>query len=79
MTAPYIGFGNDKLEKLSDAKKGMLIECLKCGGEHSLECGKSDGKEDDTIMFYECNGHIYLGAVAGKLVANVKPCCSGRI
>jgi hypothetical protein len=62
------------------AKKGMLIECKRCGKDHRLETGKDDtGEESELIMFYHCDNKIYLGAVAGKLVCNVKPACSGKI
>lgn len=78
---PYIGFGNDKLAKLPKAEKGMLIECLNCGKDHPLQCVKDTeaGQESSTLMFYECGEKLYLGAVAGRLVFNAKPSCSGEI
>lgn len=81
MAVSYVGFGNDKLEKLPGVKAGDKIECLNCGGEHSLEAGTVDGKPDaeEIVLFYKCATKLYLGAVAGRLVANVKACCSGKI
>ena len=80
MSIPYIGFGNDQLEKMPIAEEGMLIECKKCGKDHPLKCGKDEkGDKSNLLMFYNCMDKIYLGALAGKFVFDVKPACSGGI
>lgn len=79
MSTPYIGFSNDALSKLPKVSKGQLIKCDKCKKCHRLECGTSDGKESDTIMFYKCGEDSYLGAVAGRLVAGLKADVNGEV
>ena len=79
MTIPYIGFGNDELADLATIKEGDEVMCPRCNGRHRLVGGTSEGKRTTLLMFYECNGATYLGALNGKLVAHVKPSISGEI
>lgn len=76
MSTPYIGFGNDKLNKLPKVQVGSLVQCTHCGKDHPLEpC--DDGST--LLMFYRCGGETYLGAVDGRLTAGIKPDVSGNI
>ena len=80
MGTPYVGFGNDTLDKLPPAKKGDMVFCSNCGGEHPLECGTDeDGNESNLLMFYKCGEESFLGAVAGKCVILKKSDVSGEI
>ena len=76
MSIPYIGFGNDTLSKLPVVKKGDEIHCPRCNERHLL-WGADDGSE--LIMFYDCGGKTYLGAVNGRLVVHQKPDASGSL
>ena len=64
-----IGFGNDELAKLPRVKDGDLIKCPHCGAAHPLECATENGQPTDLLMFYTCGDKLYMGAVAGRLVA----------
>lgn len=79
MSTPYIGFGNDTLNKLPKCKKGDMVFCVNCGGEHPLECGTSEDKECDLLMFYKCGDKTYLGAVDGRCTVLQKADVSGQI
>jgi hypothetical protein len=80
MDTPYIGFSNDTLQKLPKVNKGDKVFCIKCGGEHPLECGTdSKGHESSIIMFYKCGDTAYLGAVDGCCTVLKKADVSGRI
>jgi len=79
METPYIGFSNETLSKLPPVKKGDMVFCSNCGNQHPLECGTVNGKEDTTLMFYNCGEESFLGAVAGKCVVLKKADVSGTI
>ena len=79
MTEPYVGFGDDKLKKCPAAHDGMEIECFRCGKTHTLKMHDSDQGTKTVMGTYRCGGKAYLGAVMGKLVANVNPCVKGKI
>ena len=78
---PFIGFGNDTLATLPDAKEGQLVPCAKCGKQHALECSTESktGKKSELLMFYKCGKTSYLGAIGGKLIVNKKADVSGKI
>jgi hypothetical protein len=68
---PFIAFGNDELSKMSVVKKTDKITCPKCGKKHKLECAtNSEGQKTDLLMFYNCGGKSYLGAISGRLIPN---------
>lgn len=71
MSTPYVCFGNETLDKLPEVREGDIVKCDKCGEGHKLECGTSDGKKSDVLMFYKCGENTYLGAIDGKCVVNV--------
>lgn len=73
---PYIGYGNDTLEKLPSVFPGYKFKCPRCGEEHELEAA-DDGRF--LIGFYRCGGQAYLGAVNGRLVVKAKVDVSGKI
>ena len=75
----YVGFGNDTLSKMPKVADGDPIICPKCQGVHKLEAAMSDGHKTVLLMFFSCSGKQYLGAVEGRLVAGIKPDCSGAI
>lgn len=80
MSTPYIGFENNTLDKLSSVKKGDMVFCKNCGGEHPLECCIDEsGVESDSLMYYKCGEKTFLGAIDGKCTASKKADCSGRI
>jgi len=76
---PYIGFGNDTLDQQPSVKRGDLIICPICENRHKLEGTESEDGVKDLILFYKCGEKLRLGAVDGKLVANLKVDCSGEI
>lgn len=71
---PYIGFSGDTLSKQPEAKPGDRIPCPNCGGTHPLEPA-DDGST--TVLFYRCADKLYLGALGGRVVVNVKADFSG--
>ena len=79
MATPFIGFGNDTLAKMPKVADGDPIICPRCQGVHKLQCGTSEGVKSDLLMFYDCDGKGYLGAVDGRLIAGVKPDVSGQV
>ncbi len=78
---PYIGFGNETLNKLPTVLAGDKIECVKCGGEHELlpPDGWKEGDEQPIVLFYKCDDKSYLAAIAGKLIINVRSDVSGSL
>lgn len=76
MSTPYIGFGNDTLGKMPQVAIGDQIICPQCQCVHKLE---GDDNGGDLLMFYRCGESSYLGAVARKLVAGLKPDVSGSV
>jgi len=77
---PYIGFGNDTLDKCPVLAIGQNIICPHCEERHRVYGGKDeDGKEQDTLMFYKCGEHIYICGVHGRSVLGVKPDASGKL
>lgn len=80
MKTPYVGFSHDTLDEPRRAKEGDMVFCSLCGGRHALECC-ADEKEEKTdfLMVYKCGERIMLGALAGRLVANVRPDISGKL
>ena len=82
MSTPYIGFGNDTLNKLPLVKEGEEVPCSGCEGMHPLVCAKNEqGEKSNLLMFYDCpvTGKSYLGAVAGRLTMFKKPDVAGSI
>jgi hypothetical protein len=75
---PYIGFGNETLEKLPCVKAGDEIPCSQCGRTHILQAGTgADGQPSEGLLFYKCGDTSYLGAVKGRVVTWRKPDVSG--
>jgi hypothetical protein len=67
----FVAFGNDELGKR--VKKGQLVQCESCKGMHELQAG-IDGrtnKESSIVLYFNCGGSGYLGAVDGRLVPGV--------
>ena len=78
---PYIGFGNETLEKQPVVHAGDKIRCDKCGQLHELRGGTENGKPSEFLLFYTCPAtqKDYLGAVQNRLVTALKPDVSGAI
>lgn len=77
---PYIGFGNDTLEKLPPLNVNDRIKCPHCGGQHIVEGGKDrDGKETNTVLFYTCGEQVYLAGIAGRCTIGQDADVSGEI
>lgn len=74
MSAPYIGYGNDTLQRLPIAKTGDLLVCPSCGKQHALE-----GEPTGLILHFRCGEVTMLGAVNGRLVVGVKPDVAGQV
>lgn len=78
---PFIGFGNETLDKLPPVSVGDKIECVKCGGEHEL-LPTDDWKPGDgepILLYYKCGDKAFIAALAGKLIVNVRVDVSGRM
>lgn len=70
MPDDYFAIGNDELQKMPPLKIGEAILCPHCGEAH-IVCGGTNtrtGKEDDTLLFYTCDGVSYLAGVKGTNV-----------
>ena len=79
MSIPYVGFGNDTLDKQPPLKKGDSVNCPNCKKIHPVECGTSDGKESDLLLFYRCGNKSYLAGINGKSIVGIKVDISGSI
>lgn len=81
VSTPYIGFGNDTLERQPEVRIGSRIRCPKCKRFHKLmPFHKSwNGVEPAPLAFYLCKKQPYLGAVNGRLIAGLKPDVSGEV
>ncbi len=76
----FIGFGDATLLSLVEVSKGDPIVCPRCEGIHELRCGKdADGDECCLLMYYVCEGGVYLGAINGRLIVGIKPDSSGTV
>jgi len=64
----FFAIGNDELEKCPPAQKGDSIDCPRCGQQHLLECAKTETGEDNDMLFYHCDGKLFLAGLNGKLV-----------
>jgi len=78
MNTPYVGYGNDTLDRCPEAAAGDLITCASCGGTHPLEPPDSD-PGDTGLLFYRCGDQSFLGAVRNRLVVGVKADVSGSL
>lgn len=76
---PYVGFGNDTLDKRLPLERDDLIDCPICKGVHPVKNGTVDGKESHLLLFYKCGEKIYLAGIAGKSVIGIKADVSGHI
>lgn len=73
---PFVAFSNDTLDRQPRVHKGDIVECPHCGGEHIL-CACDDGSE--ILLFYNCGGDAYLGAIGGRLTIGTPADMSGRL
>ena len=73
---PFIGFSYDTLARQPSVHKGDMVECPNCGGEHALYGCAGIGL---TLLFYNCGGNAYLGAVNGRLTIGTPADISGRL
>ena len=76
---PYIGYGNDTLRKQPTVRKGDTVRCKKCGGEHTLFGGTSNGEETELLLAYRCGTTTYLAAINNKLIMDIPPDCKGEL
>lgn len=76
MTTPYIGFGNETLNKQRIVKPGDLIRCPSCKATHPLTTA-DDG--NDFLLFYKCGNASYLGAIAGRCIVDIPADVKGTI
>ena len=81
---PYIGFGNDELEKMAPVRE--TATCPGCGQSHTVEYGdevKKDGTKvpSKLLGFVKCGETLYLVALGGKAlhIEKNKPSVSGSI
>jgi hypothetical protein len=66
--------GNKELAEKPLVKKGQFITCPQCKKKHRLAAGKSraagekNWKVSTNVLWYKCNGQVYMGALAGRLL-----------
>ncbi len=78
MNIPYVGFSNDTLAQQPRISLGDKIKCPHCGEPHAIEGGKNeDGKETDLLLFFKCDGCLYLAGVDVRLTIDVESVVSG--
>ena len=73
MKTPYIGYGNDTLQRQPRVKAGDKIQCEHCDQQHVLE----DSDTPSILLFYKCGSKSYLAAINGQSIIGTKPDCSG--
>ena len=72
---PFVGFSNETLNRQPKVRKGDVVECPHCGGEHVLYgCTGSL-----TLLFYDCAGNAYLAAINGRLTIGTPADMSGHL
>jgi hypothetical protein len=76
MNTPYIGFGNDTLNKLPEVKIGDSFQCPDCNQIHWL---RGDDNGGNILLFYRCGEGIRLGAVNGRFIVYTQPDVSGEM
>ena len=71
---PFVSFGNDELENCITVEDGQQIPCPHCIGAHKLKSATDTetGKKTNLLMFFDCNGKTYLGAVNGRMVIGLR-------
>lgn len=47
---------------------GAFYKCKRCGKEHEIQFGTSDGKESKMAGFVDCGGKSYLVTINGCLI-----------
>ena len=72
---PYIGYTDETLRLLPDVGPGDMIRCDKCGQDHVLE---ADDDGSTLLLFYQCSGEDYVGAINGKSIVGQKPDARGK-
>ena len=73
---PFVGFSNETLNRQPKVRKGDVVKCPHCGGEHALQACDSGS---EILLFYKCSGNAYLGAVNGRLTIGTPADMSGRL
>jgi len=83
VSTPYVGFGNDTLEKSLPLEIGQEIRCPHCGERHVVEGGTNmkTGEVSDLVMGYYCpeTDSTYLAGVNGKSVMGLRADASGEV
>ena len=80
MSTPYVGFGNDSLDKQPKLSIGDKIICPRCKLIHQVKGARdSHGDETDLLLLYDCGGASYLAGVGGRSVVGVPSDCSGAL
>jgi len=83
VSTPYIGYGNDTLDRSLPLECGQMIHCPHCGEAHVVECGENmeTGEITDLIMGYYCpkQDKVYLAGVNGKSVMGISADVSGKV
>lgn len=74
MRIPYIGFGNETLDKLPPLADGDTITCPHCKGQHEVKDSDPPG-----MMTYRCGEDTYMAGIHGKCTVGVKPDVKGEI
>lgn len=58
-----------------EATEEDKVICVSCGKPHQLSQGKiNDMRIGDGLLFYNCGGDVYVGAINKKTVFGVKVC-----
>lgn len=63
---PFVAFSNNELKDKPEAT--THITCPICQEKHKIIYGKSDGKINKILGFYNCGKETYLATVENKLV-----------
>jgi hypothetical protein len=74
----YVGYSNSTLKTLPIAYAGDLIDCPHCFEKHELVASR-DTENPEIVLAYKCHGKVYIGAVHGRLVANIRPDKTGTV
>lgn len=61
-----IGFTEETVANLPEMKPGETFTCQHCWKTH-------DAEGEGGTLFYRCNGRLFIAAIAGRNVTNVKP------
>ena len=61
-----LSVSNEELKNMQNVKSGDVFLCPRCKKLHEMKPAIKDGKPDESLLWFSCEGSTFLGAVNGK-------------